>query len=160
MIRAAPMARVDPVAALRRVLSSSRAELEFAAKAWIGAFPVELSLAALGLAPTLRWIEAASPARGPHRPSALSVEDGERAVGRAYRVHLLRGQCLPRALLQYLLHRRDGTEVHFIVGVRRSADEGAGSIDAHAWVEPAGAGRPAARSGDDFEPLLVRGPPS
>jgi hypothetical protein len=152
------MARVDPVAALRRVFSSSRAELEFAAKAWIGAFPVELSLAALGLASTLRWIEAASPARGRSRPSALSVADGERAVGRAYRVHLLRGKCLPRALLQYLLHRRDGAEVHFIVGVRRSAGEGSGSIDAHAWVEPAGEGRPAAaRAGDDFEPLLVRG---
>lgn len=152
------MARIDPAAALRRVLSSSRAELEFAAKAWIGALPVELSLAALGLSPTLRWIEAVSPARGRPRPSALSVAEGERAVGRAYRLHLLRGQCLPRSLLQYLLHRRDGTAVHFIVGVRRSAGSSPGelrSIDAHAWVEAAGGERPGARAGEDFEPILV-----
>jgi hypothetical protein len=155
------MARIAPVAAFRRVLSSSRAELGFAARAWIGAFPVELSLAALGLSPTLRWIEAVSPARDRRRPSALTVADGERAVGRAYRVHLLRGQCLPRSLLQYLLHRRDGTSVHFIVGVRRRTGEAAGSssarsIEAHAWVEPAGGERP--RGGADFEPLLVSGP--
>ena len=151
---------------LDRVRAISRAELGFAAKAWLGAFPVELSLATLGLMPTLRWIEAVS-AKG-NRPgvprAALPVALGERAVHRAYKVHPLRGRCLPRSLVQYLLHRRKGQAVHFVIGVRRgSANEGAKglpawkSMEAHAWVEAAGASRGGERRHAEFAVLLVAG---
>lgn len=132
-------------------------ELWFAAKAWFLALPVELSLHTLGLRRTIRWIEAIPTPRQP-RPDAVGVATGEKLVGRAYRLHLLRGQCLPRSLVQYGLHRQEGTGARFIIGVRRTD-----GLAAHAWVEPATGevGSPAFsvlydRVADDHQPLPTR----
>ena len=76
----------------------------------------------------------------------MSVDAGRRLVAYAYKVHLLRGQCLPRSLVQYLLHRREGVAARFVVGVRR-----ADGLDAHAWVEAEGSTDADGR----FAPLLV-----
>jgi hypothetical protein len=120
----------------------------FAARAWFAVPAVELSLRVLGLRRTLRWIEAVPPARRQARPST-TVEDGGRLVRGAYRRHPLGGHCLSQAAVQYLLHRRDGVPARFVVGVRHVER----NLDAHAWVEPAGAAAPAS----GFQPILERG---
>lgn len=144
-------------------------DLRFAARAWLAAPAVELSLAWAGLHRTLEWVERSAPLRtgASHRSgstAAIGPTRGAQLVDRAYRFHRLRGQCLPRALLQYWLHRRDGTAVRFVVGVRRpAAAEGPSPglpLEAHAWVEraePTAADSKAAqRQGGDFETLLIR----
>lgn len=122
-------------------------------RAWAAIPVVELSLRVLGYKRTLAWIEAvpekAPPAREAGQslpgdvqqslPRGASVFLGERLVRGAYRAHTFRGGCLPRSLVQYLLHRRDGTRARFVVGVRRptpvpNETRGPG-IEAHAWVE-------------------------
>ncbi|HZO16395.1 MAG TPA: lasso peptide biosynthesis B2 protein [Polyangiaceae bacterium] len=130
--------------AYRRLRASRPREIAFAARAWVLAVPVEASLAAFGLARTLRWIREI-PA-GPRRRGAVSVDEGQLLVARAYQLHLLRGQCLPRSLVQYLLHRREGVAARFVVGVRR-----ADGLDAHAWVEAEGSTNADGR----YAPLLV-----
>lgn len=126
----------------------------FLARAWAAIFVVEASLNTIGYKRTLAWIEAV-PARRARRgrPSAAL---GEKLVGAAYRAHAFRGGCLPRSLVQYLLHRRDGTAARFVVGVRRGAIEAERrGIEAHAWVESAAA---ADRSRDvGFEPIFEAG---
>ncbi|MEZ4300274.1 MAG: lasso peptide biosynthesis B2 protein [Polyangiaceae bacterium] len=86
----------------------------------------------------------------------MSTELGERLVAVAYRAHLLRGTCRPRSLVQYLLHRRDGTPARFVVGVRRPAanDGGPSRIEAHAWVEGA---ETAPAAADAFSPIFESG---
>ncbi len=56
-----------------------------------------------------------------------SVHLGERLVRKAYLAHALPGGCLPRSLVQYLLHRRDGTGAKLVVGVRRPDRSGSTS---------------------------------
>jgi len=109
--------------------------LRFTAAAWLTAPLVELSLARFGVRRTLRWIETLSKRRRPPRGQPISVQSGARAVHRAYRLHLLRGQCLPRSLVQYGLHRAEGLPVRFVIGVKPPGD---GELAAHAWVEPLG----------------------
>ncbi|MBW2527411.1 MAG: lasso peptide biosynthesis B2 protein [Deltaproteobacteria bacterium] len=143
-------------------------ELRFATRAWLVAPAVELGLAWAGLHRTLRWIERTAPVHGPAPEGRGSVDAarGARLVDRAYRLHLVRGQCLPRALVQYWLHRRDGTAVRFILGVRKASrttdaepqGDRRETIEAHAWVEPLEdeAAAPTAAGGEGFEVLLVR----
>jgi hypothetical protein len=126
---------LDSVVA-RACSREQRARLAFAARAWVLAIPVEVSLASVGLAATLRWIEAVP--RRAHEEAAVGVEDGERLVARAYRFHFVRGRCLPRSLVQYLAHRRDGVDARFVVGVGRPEADRRG-LEAHAWVEGPGA---------------------
>jgi hypothetical protein len=126
-----------------------RARIAFAARAWVLAIPVEASLASVGLATTLRWIEAI-PQRA-RAAAAVGVEDGERLVARAYRFNFVRGRCLPRSLVQYLVHRRDGVDARFVVGVRRPEDDVRG-LEAHAWVEA-----PGARADVPFTELFASG---
>ena len=112
-------------------------ERHFAILSWFGAPLVELSLGLGGLERTLRWVEASSP-MGRRRVSAasVSIEQGAWLVQQVYRIHVLRGACLPQSLLQYWLHRRAGTPARFVVGVRRSLrDSGPSAFEAHAWVE-------------------------
>lgn len=132
----------------------------FLARAWAAIPVVEASLRVLGYARTLGWIEALPPARRPGGPSVLL---GERLVGAAYRAHPLAGTCLPRSLVQYLLHRRDGTPARFVVGVRRpdhppatppSNDRRDPRIEAHAWVEGPASAPPAS---DRFAPIFESG---
>ncbi len=107
----------------------SAGERHFLLRAWVAAPWIEAALATLGLARTLAWIEAASPLGGGARVDGVDLVRGSQLVDVAYRGHLLlRGTCLPRSLLQYLLHRRDGRDVKLVIGVR-SRDH------AHAWVE-------------------------
>lgn len=162
-------------------------ERRFALRAWLGAPAVELSLAVLGLRRTLAWIEAVPPRSAARatagsmgrdrerarRPAAVTPSEGSRLVAGAYRAHLLRGQCLPRSLLQYLLHRRDGVAARLVVGVRRPrsmdpqgfprAAAGSASqwraavepIEAHAWVDDGASARGSEPA--EFEAILVAG---
>lgn len=122
----------------------------FLARAWAVIPVVEASLRVLGYRRTVGWIEALPAGRGRRGPSVLL---GERLVGAAYRALPLPGTCLPRSLVQYLLHRRDGTPARFVIGVRRPDrapdvvppnDPGGPRIEAHAWVEDPSSARPAA----------------
>ncbi len=146
-----------PLSHLRRLLqklAASRSEQRrFAATAWLAAPLVELSLAAWGLERTLRWIEAV-PRASRARPRSLGPDEARRLVDGIYRYHLLRGACLSRSLLQYALHRRDGTAARLVVGVRRavSNSSGQGSLEAHAWVE----GPSAQRERAGYAALLSR----
>jgi len=102
-------------------------------QAWLGAPLLRASLAFAGLEATLRWVESLPAARGREAARRVGVEEGERLIRGVFRRHFVGGECLPQSLLQYLLHRRDGLPVRFVVGVRRAGDGDA--IAAHAWVE-------------------------
>ena len=132
---------------LRRFAAQRPEARRFAAVAWLAAPTIELSLRWLGLQRTLAWIEA-SPPRTP-RPRRVSLEEGERLVEGVYRAHVVDGKCLPRSLLRYWLHRREGSPARFVMGVRRGPDQ----LMAHAWVE--GAPDPVARQ--EFAELFTRG---
>ncbi|MBI4703702.1 MAG: lasso peptide biosynthesis B2 protein [Deltaproteobacteria bacterium] len=147
---------------LRKIAALRPAERRFAAAAWLLAPAVEISLAALGLRRTLAWIERFGP-RSPWGATGIGAHDGAGLVDRAYRLHLLRGRCLPRALVQYGLHRRDGRPVRFVVGVKRGAAACPAPheplpIEAHAWVEDVapGAADPSPARNGSFQPLLDR----
>jgi hypothetical protein len=86
--------------------------------------------------------------RKARRGVGVGVGDGERLIGGVFRYHFVGGDCLPQSVLQYLLHRRDGLPVRFVVGVRRD-----GQLAAHAWVEDAREGRDDA----SFAPLFTIG---
>jgi hypothetical protein len=126
--------------ALRRFAAARPEARRFVARAWLGAPLIEASLAATGLGRTLRLISwaARGPARLPrrkrHRP--VGPEEGATLIAGVFRHHLVRGACLPQALLQYALHMSDGVPARLVVGVRRpSADEDQRPLAAHAWVE-------------------------
>ncbi len=119
--------------AVRRLLAAGPETRRFVAEAWLGAPLVELSVALLGLRRTLSWIEAAAPRP---RGRSVGVEEGEGIVNAVYRAHFVDGRCLPQSLLQYWLHRRDGTRARFVMGVRRPGGSSTDPIEAHAWVEP------------------------
>ena len=145
-----PWSRIAAFA--RRVAASRPIEWRFAAAAWMGAPAIDGALRLGGLDRTLRWIEALSPVpTSTDRPEALSIERASSLVDRVYRLHVLPGTCLRKSLLQYWLHRRAGTPVRFVVGVRRGDKRADASLDAHAWVEPLDAPQ-----GQAYERLLVR----
>ncbi|MFO0592432.1 MAG: lasso peptide biosynthesis B2 protein [Polyangiaceae bacterium] len=138
--------------ALAELVSDPLAAASFLARACAAAPAIEVSLRVLGYRRTLGWIE-----RVPRRTrgSGVSVVLGERLVRKAYFARPAEGTCLPRSLVQYMLHLRDGVPARLVVGVRRPANETAApSIEAHAWVEgdttaPASAG--------SFAPIFIRG---
>lgn len=131
----------------------------FLARAWAAIPIVEVSLRVLGYQRTLGWIERVPSGRSGGKTSLIL---GERLVAAAYRAHPTRGDCLPRSLVQYLLHRRDGTGARFVIGVRRPGrdvplaanDPGGARIEAHAWVEGAAGAPEAAQS---FAPIFDAG---
>ena len=126
-------------------------ERRFAAEAWLLAPAVELSLATLGLRRTLEAIDRLTPAKR-RDGASVSAARGEQLVAATYRRHLVRGQCLPRALLQYAVHRRSGHEVRLVIGVRPPR---ASNLEAHAWVEDVrGPEAPSREQG--YEHLLTR----
>lgn len=143
-----PSASLSPLGELR---AAPLRGLGFLARAWAAVFVVEASLNTIGYKKTLAWIEGAPQrrwwsvvrARGSSegssgvvaRRSAVSPQLGERLVSTAYRAHVFAGGCLPRSLVQYLLHRRDGTPARFVIGVRRPAGRRGAGMEAHAWVE-------------------------
>ncbi|MBM4356751.1 MAG: lasso peptide biosynthesis B2 protein [Deltaproteobacteria bacterium] len=122
-------------------------KLAFVARAMLLAPVAEAALRVLELDRTLREVERWIPVGA----SAAPVVGGEaeRAIARAFRLQpWLPGRCLARALVQLVLHRRDGVHATLVVGVRRP---GEGEVEAHAWVEPG----PQA-GGGGFEPIFQR----
>jgi hypothetical protein len=140
------------IRALQRLSSAAPEARRFAARAFVAAPAVEASLALLGFARTLRWVEAVSAGRSAPAPIVVDITEGERLVAAVYRAHLTRGACLPRSIVQYLLHRRDGLPARLVVGVRRDR----GELAAHAWVEDERGPTPPI----GFAPLFVTQPGS
>ena len=112
---------------LRRLAELDPERRRFALRAAVGAPLVEVALAAAGLRRTLAVIDSL-PVRARRYPVAAA--EGARLVTRVYRHHIVRGACLPQAVLQYALHRLDGAEVELEVGARRVD----GVVEAHAWI--------------------------
>jgi hypothetical protein len=129
------MTRPRPLQAARRFAASAPEAQRFVIRAWLCVPLVRASLAAAGLQATLRWIEAIPTA--PRRPGRVGVAEAERLIDGVFRHHFVSGECLPRSLLQYLLHRRDSLPVRLVVGVRRDTPASGGALAAHAWVEAA-----------------------
>ncbi len=141
---------------MRSAWSATADEKRAGAAALLLAPLVEGSLLALGLRPTLRWIERLP--LGPRRE--LTSASSERLVRAAFRLQpLLQGRCLARALVQHAVHRLLGSESRFVVGVRRHRG---GALEAHAWTEspePRGAASDdvpctAVEALDGYEPIL------
>ncbi|HEY4120234.1 MAG TPA: lasso peptide biosynthesis B2 protein [Byssovorax sp.] len=112
---------------LRRFADLDAERRRFALRAVVGAPLVEAALAAAGLRRTLALIDSLP--RSPRR-EPVAAGEGARLVAGVYRHHVVRGACLPRAVLQYALHRLDGAEVALEVGARRID----GVVEAHAWI--------------------------
>ena len=129
-------------------------ERRFAAAALLCAPLVEVSLRAAGLQRTLRWVERLSASQRPDTVNVtpLSAERAQYVVDGVYGAIPGLGRCLPRALLQYGLQRREGTDVRFVIGVKPPGQD---ALDAHAWVELADG---PSRS-TDFAPILRAGTP-
>jgi hypothetical protein len=125
--------------------------------AWLSALAVETSLARLGFERTLRWIERVPPRRFSFR-RRLSVVETKRVVAVAYRLQPFEGRCLSRSLVEYILHRRSGAGVRFVVGIRRPEGTDVGpDLEAHAWVEEPASSAP---DGETFTELLVATTPA
>lgn len=147
-----------------RILSAARSEeLAFGLRAWAIAPAVELLLATLGVKRTLTLLgplqrgRSTRPWPKAHATVSSKVQVGEGAawVDRAYAVHVLRGQCLPRALVQHVLHGLDGTPSRLVIGVRRDTEGSVVGVQAHAWVDEGTA--PAEGSAAGFAEILVVG---
>jgi hypothetical protein len=159
--------------AARRFAVSRPEARRFAARAWLGAPVVRASLAVVGLGSTLRWIDVIatftstrrSPPRGRRDAgAAVGVVEGAALVAGAFRAHVVGGECLPRSLVQYLLHRLDGQSVRFVVGVRRPVSMGETPIPpaqpalaAHAWVDTGVDSGDSAAGDPAFAPLFSTG---
>lgn len=130
---------------LRALASTRREELLFAARATVLAPLTEGALALVELDELLALVDRWVPVGTSETP--LSGADAERAVARAFRLQpWLPGRCLARALVQLVLHRRDGVRATLVVGVKRPTS---GDFAAHAWIEPG------PQAGVvDFEPIL------
>lgn len=148
-----PPASLSPLGELR---AAPLRGLGFLARAWAAVFVVEASLNTIGYKKTLAWIEAA-PQKRPR--SVVSPALGERLVSTAYRAHVFGGGCLPRSLVQYLLHRRDGTPSRFVIGVRRPTERRDAGMEAHAWVESHDPPAPSTSraQGSGFAPIFQSG---
>ncbi len=85
----------------------------------------------------------------------VAVSEGGALVGGVFRAHVVGGTCLPRSVVQYLVHRRDGVPARLVVGVRRQ-DEGP-AIEAHAWVEAGEGGTGDHRFAPLFATEMARG---
>jgi hypothetical protein len=136
----------------RLLATADRPALAFALQAWALAPVAEAALRTVGVRRTLRAV-AAIPPRS-RSGSAVGVADGAGWVARAFRLHLLLpGLCLPRAVVQLALHRRDGVPARLVIGVRREGDADH-PLHAHAWVEPIGVGAAPAEA-ERFASILV-----
>ena len=122
--------------------------------AWLGALAVETSLSRLGFERTLCWIEKV-PRRRVLWRRQLTVVETTRVVAAAYRLHPFQGRCLSRSLVEYLLHRRSGKAVRFVVGVRRPEVAQEADLEAHAWVEERDSS-----AGEPFTELFVATSPA
>ncbi len=138
-------------------MTARRGELSFALRAWALAPAVELLLAAIGVNRTLEILAKLRPRTRATVPAPVKVAEGAAWVDRAYALHLLQGQCLPRAMVQHLIHGLDGTPSRLVIGVRRGeSTEAAGrALQAHAWVDEGE--RPSTRETEGFLEILRLG---
>jgi len=130
-------------------------ERRFALQAWLVAPLAAVGLRLGGLQPVLDLIDGLpndprdrkhGEAREPSPPEA------EHLVRMAFRLHpLLRGGCLERSVVQYLLHRWRRTPVRLVVGVCHAERSNDTRIRAHAWVEA-----PGTVATTQFAPLYTR----
>ena len=112
-------------------------ERRFAAEAWLLAPIVTLSLRTVGFRKTLEIVREWLPVGIGGRPSGVSVERGEQLVARTFKLTLARDSCLPKSIVQLVLHRRRGDRVQLVIGVKREGHHGDVDIgfEGHAWIE-------------------------
>lgn len=131
-------------------------EWRFFLAAWMLARPVAFALARLGFSRTLRALERLPSTAT--RQNGVDVERAELLVKRAFQAAACRGTCLPRAAVQYVVHRALGPEPRLVVGVSRGAPISVSALDwtvaAHAWIEAQGGPRREL----SFTPILVLTP--
>ncbi|NUO49271.1 MAG: lasso peptide biosynthesis B2 protein [Polyangiaceae bacterium] len=127
---------------VRKLAELSPTESGFLAAAWVLARPVTFGLSQLGFPRVVRWLEQV-PARP--APGRIGVGRGEVLVRWAFRAAAFETTttCLPRAIVQYLLHQTFGPEPRLVVGVARSNEASPPpglewTLGAHAWVEERG----------------------
>jgi hypothetical protein len=140
---------------VRKLAELSPSESRFLAAAWVLARPVTFGLSRLGFPRAVRWLEQVP---GLHPSARVGVARGEVLVRWAFRAAAFETTttCLPRAVVQYLLHQTFGPEPRLVVGVARS-DEAPPppgldwGLGAHAWIEERGG--PAREP--SFSPILT-----
>jgi len=93
---------------------------------------IEISLAALGLRPTLQWLTRSAPQSVPLPNDARTVTRRARlAIDRASRNGMVRGRCLSQSLALWWILRRYGVESRLKLGAVAAQP----AFDAHAWLE-------------------------
>jgi hypothetical protein len=115
---------------LRALRSLSGRELGSLIRAWGYLLVADVALRFMAFPRVERLL-----AGGRRRQAGLSADRLATLVTAAARHHLRPMTCLPRALALHALLRRNGIQADLRIGVRREA----GSLQAHAWVEHAGA---------------------
>src|SRR5688500_12244795 len=118
---------------LRALRSLSGRERGSLVRAWAYLLVADLALRFVAFPRVERLL--ALLARGRRRQAGLPADRLATLVTAAARHHLRPMTCLPRALALHTLLRRNGIQTDLRIGVRREA----GSLQAHAWVEHAGA---------------------
>lgn len=138
------------------VLGSDASERGFLVAGWLLAPVISFGIRQVGFSKMVHLL-VPLPASARVLSSGVSVERAEALLKRAFHVAPGAGDCLPRAVVQYLLHLRVGPEPRFVIGVRKGAPTGhaAWTPDAHAWVEAVGSPRE-----PEFQPILAVSPRS
>lgn len=141
---------------LRRLLAAARVPAEerrFFLAAWMLARPVAFALSTVGFPRLVRLLARLPPTQP--RSSGVDVERAELLVKRAFVAAASDGACLPRAAVQYVVHRALGPEPRLVVGVSRGEAARGAELDwivaAHAWVEARGG----PRREPSFTPILA-----
>lgn len=117
-----------------------------AARALLWLLAARLAVRLLSYA-TIKRLTARLTGRG--APAALSVDECALALRRALRV-LPGSGCLPQAIAADCLLRREGHDPRIVFGV---ALDGAGRLDAHAWVQHQGRTVIGGEAAETYRPL-------
>jgi hypothetical protein len=132
---------------LRRASALPGHERLLRLRAWALLLAVPPALRLLPFTRVLGLLEKTA-MRARRRP--VSAERLAFLVDAAGRHHVFTPTCLHRALVLYgLLSAHDG-RAELILGTRRAG----GTLEAHAWLERAGSGLPAAANAASYQPLL------
>lgn len=139
---------------VRKLAELSPSESGFLAAAWVLARPVTFGLSKVGFSRSIGWLEDVPAREGGLR---IGVARGEELVRWAFVGAAIetKTSCLPRAVVQYLLHQAFGPEPRLVIGVARGEGPPASGLDwglgAHAWVEERGG----ATREPSFAPILT-----
>jgi hypothetical protein len=131
--------------AIAKLTALPPAERRFLALAWLLAPPTSALLAMAGFGSALSWVRSTSREVHEEPDGLVSVERGEELVRIAFDRALSTRGCLPRSVVQFLLHRWLAPAPKLVIGVKREAvplvkdspTELLWSLDAHAWIERA-----------------------